>query len=140
MSLKSFRVGGSSSTAGSAHFGYSEGYCYHNTKITIYDMNSTWRSETDNYHMSTYSSSGTYHWINTGTSYTPTSFWLGTPVNESGCQWLGYHVHQQSGGGWTNPANYPDEDYCNDPYNSAGCSSIPDTSTHASMASSWNIP
>ncbi|GMV85164.1 MAG: hypothetical protein AMXMBFR80_10200 [Dehalococcoidia bacterium] len=75
-------------------------------------------------------SSGTYPQTS---SYRP-----GYTANESGCAWTGYHVHQQSGGGWATrlTSNYPDEDYCNSPNNAGQCGTR-NIDTYAMLTTAW---
>lgn len=98
--------------------------CSHMTSVNVYDNSATWRAGVVYLHASNSVSNGTTFDINAGyLSFASTTRAIGATASESGCgsSWTGYHVHQETGGGW-GKVNYPDHTSCNKPTITSGCS------------------
>jgi len=125
------------SNAGTAEVVYDSGTCKNWTYAVIRDPAGNWHSDAKYVHTVS-TKTGYAFTISSGSFPQTTSYQLGYTAYESGCSWGGYHVHEESGGGWTTrlTSNYPDEDQCNYPYNPSQCG-IKDIDTYAMLSTSW---
>lgn len=125
------------SNAGTGTVSYVADYCQNYTYVVIKDPGGNWHADALYVHTEA-TTHGISFTISSGTYPQTTSYELGETASEDGCAWTGYHVHEQTGGGFTTrlTSNYPDEDNCNYPNNSAQCG-IKDIDTYAMLSTSW---
>lgn len=127
------------SNAGTAEVFYDTGTCKHWTYAVIRDPGRNWHADALYQHTISTTTGNTFT-IASGTYPQTTSYVVGYTAYESGCAWYGYHVHEESGGGWASrlTGNYADEDNCNWPKRNVNNScGTKDIDTYAMLSTSW---
>jgi hypothetical protein len=132
-------TGGSSSWAGTGAVGApGSSTCFHQTYVVIRDVTDNWQADAKYTHtVRTYF--GSRITIQTGLFPQTTSAIIGETADEGSCStWSGHHVHEESGGGWPNKLNYPDEDTCNWPYKPDECGTY-NIDAYPMLGTSWTV-
>lgn len=124
-------------TAETGVVSYDTGTCKHWTYVSVYGNDGIWKADVRAVHTVS-TATGTYFYINSSGIFTPatTHVAVGYATDESGCAWTGYHVHEESGGGWPNKLYYPDHTDCNEPNIPDECG-VKNNDANAMLSTDW---